>query len=204
MRATVTPIEVWQQWYSAASEAWSKAIKDISGDEVSPAANLFLRSYLGHTETFRQMAQEYLGAFQPATRQDISHVAGLAEVLEDKVDHLDEAVNTFRSDYAKLISDDILGKVERHLAQVQSSVSEQAPALERRLDQLSRQLGQVEEKLDRMETAVGQLRSALDRLVTAMAQSGEARKSEGKETAAEERKAGTRRGAASDQPAAQA
>jgi archaellum component FlaC len=160
-RATLAPAEVWQEWFSAASESLASAIKSVSDDEISSAARHVLKSYLSYTETFRRVTQEYFGAFQPATRPDVIQVADLVGALEDKVDRLDEALGDLKSGYAKLISGDALDKVEHGLALLQTSLHEQGPLVERRLDQVGKQLRQVEQKLGSVDTAAGQLQKNL-------------------------------------------
>ncbi len=232
IRTPMSPAEMWQVWYDAANQAWAKALEALSGNAISPTANLFSKGYQTYAETFRQVAQEYASNFHPATRPDVARVAELVAMLDERVAGLDAALGEIRAGNAKLIGDQTLAKVERNLAQAQGAVSEQALAVEHRLDQLTQQVAGVAQTLVRMETSTGEVQSTasdqaavvgerlgrleqrLDRLESAAGRLQSTldqvisaleknKKTEARETAGEERKAAARRAVTTNQPADQ-
>ncbi len=131
------PLEFAVQWYNATSGPYSDFVQElIEREEFLAPASQFLQNYASLYKLFRKNSEDYLKNLQVPTRSDITRVASLIVALEEKVDHIEEALEDMQ-DAALELSEPSAPSVS----------DERIEALEKRLDG-------VEGKLDRLITAV--------------------------------------------------
>ncbi len=152
------PFTFIKQWYDATSETWAKVTGDIIGtDRFMESAKEFLESYTSFYRTFRRANEEFFRNLQLPTRSDIARVAELVVDLEEKVDVIEDALEGFEDNFAKVITSNL----EEHLDQVEMKL-DMLPATLQKLTSvngLENRLDQVEMKLDALPATLQQLTS---------------------------------------------
>jgi polyhydroxyalkanoic acid synthase PhaR subunit len=97
------PFALWRQTYELAEEAWSKALGQVSGtDAFSASLGKSLDSYLGFQKLMRDNMQLYLESMNVPTRDDIARLGELIVNLENKIDDLDDRVDSLLEEVAGL------------------------------------------------------------------------------------------------------
>jgi len=172
-RVPVDPFTYFKEWYDATNETWSRLMGEIIGTErFMESASEFLKSYTGFYAAMRRANEEYFRNLQIPTRSDIARVAGLVVNLEEKVDHIDGALEDFEDGAESNLSQlpAVLQKLEtvEHLGQ--------------RVEGLEKRLDRVEGKLDAMLTALEKL-AAVEH--PAAAKPGEASRSRARRSSTE-------------------
>jgi|SRR5947209_1771911 len=148
------PFSFFKQWYDATSESWSRIVGETFGNEkFIEAASQFLESYTSFYHTLRHSSEEYLRNLQLASRSDIARVAGLVVALEEKVDHIEEALGDFADGSFHIATDESLRKLADNLDRVEGSIG----ALPTKGDTAS-----LAQRLDKVEDSVRELPIKID------------------------------------------
>ncbi|HET8911783.1 MAG TPA: hypothetical protein VFN23_09990 [Ktedonobacteraceae bacterium] len=169
---TIDPFTLFKEWYDATSEQWSKIVEEaISSKEFLASTRPFMESFSLITNVFRQANVEYFKQLQLPTTLDIASVAELVVHLEEKVEALEDVLETIEESTTTFATLDALadlktrveqGATAEQLASLEKHVehaatSRQLTALEKRLEQgatteqfisLDKRVSQVENKLD--------------------------------------------------------
>lgn len=144
----VDPFTYFKEWYDATNETWSRLVGEVIGTErFMEISSEFLKSYTGFYGAMRRANEEYFRNLQLPTRSDIARVAGLVVNLEEKVDHIDGALEDFEDGAGSNLSE--LPVVLQKLAAVEH--------LEQRVESLEKRLDRVEGKLDAVLVALEKL-----------------------------------------------
>ena len=94
---------VWRQTYEQAEQAWTRALQETTGsDAFAESLGRSLDSYLGFQKMLRENMQVYLESMNVPTRNDIARLGELIVNLENKIDDLDDRVDTLLTDVAAL------------------------------------------------------------------------------------------------------
>ncbi len=152
------PFTFMKQWYDATSETWATVIGDIIGTEkFMESASQFMESYTSFYSTFRRANEEFFGNLQLPTRSDIARVAELVIEVEDKVEQIEDALEDFEENRAKVVpvnQEARLEQVERKLDALSSYLQKLTT-----VDTLEKRLDRLESKLDKLLTALGKIRA---------------------------------------------
>lgn len=148
------PFSFFKQWYEATSESWSRiAGETFSNEKFIEAASQFLESYTGFYRTLRHSSEEYLRNLQFATRSDVARVAGLVVALEEKIDHIEEALGDFADGSFQIATDESVSKLAGELARVKGSIG----ALPTKAD-----IESLAQRLDKVEDSVREIPTKID------------------------------------------
>ena len=156
------PFTFYKEWYDATSETWATVVGELIGtDRFMEAVGQFLESYTSFARTMRRVNEEYFHSLQLPTRSDVARVAELVIALENKVDQVEDALETFEDSYPKLATADGITSIAGHLHQLDNKLVKLPVALEKvsALESLERRMDHLEKKMD-------VLLATLDRLVT--------------------------------------
>ncbi len=150
------PFTFMKQWYDATSETWATVIGDIIGTErFMESSSQFMESYTSFYRTFRRANEEFFGNLQLPTRSDIARVAELVIEVEDKVEQIEDALEDFENNYAKVVpvnQEGRLDQVERKLDALSSSLQKLTT-----VDTLEKRLDRLESKLDKLLIVLGKI-----------------------------------------------
>jgi polyhydroxyalkanoic acid synthase PhaR subunit len=125
------PIAFFKQWYDATSETWAQVVGEVmSSERFLEAQRQFIETYSNAVRASNRLNQDLFQTMQLPTSSDIARVAGLVVALEEKIDRIEDALES----------------VEAHL--VQAGADKVAE------DQLEKRLQQLDHKLDRLFAAV--------------------------------------------------
>lgn len=128
------PLRFFLQWYNETEERWSEAADELlRKGEVLEQASHSIEAYARSYRELRRASEEGSKNLQVPTRSDITRVAKLVVVVENKVDRIEEAVEEF-----------VHGDSGFATA---GAVAEAVHSLEERMDRL-------EGKMDRILTAL--------------------------------------------------
>lgn len=124
------PLRFFLRWYKDTNERWSKAADELlKKDEVLESTSQFFESRTRSYGEFRRATEKSLNNLRIPTRSDITWLARLVVVVENKVDRIEEAFEEF-----------IYGDSE--------------PASARAIGGLEERMDRLEDKMDRMLTAL--------------------------------------------------
>jgi polyhydroxyalkanoic acid synthase PhaR subunit len=126
---SIDPFILFNEWYNTISKPWSRMAEDMIGSEqFLEFTGPFLESHSNLISAFRRASEAYFKTLRLPTLSDVAHVAELIVGLEEKVDHIEDAL-------------------ERAQVQATSQASTApTPATSANLEQ---RLNQIESKLDR-------------------------------------------------------
>jgi polyhydroxyalkanoic acid synthase PhaR subunit len=136
---SIDPFILFNEWYNTISKPWSKMAENLIASELFlEFTGPFLKSHSNLIGAFRRASEAYFKTLRLPTLSDIAHVAELIVGLEEKIDHIEDA-----------------------LERVQSQTSSEAPTSAKTAE-LEQRLNQIESKLDRTlalleQVAVGRL-----------------------------------------------
>lgn len=148
IRLPADPFSFFKQWYDVMNETWSTLVGNVIGTEkFMEVSGEFLKSYASFYGTLRRANEEYFRNLQIPTRSDIARVAGLVVNLEEKVDHVDSALEDFE--------DEVGSNLSRFPVVLQKL--ENVEHLEHRVESLEQRLDRVEGKLDAVLSALEKL-----------------------------------------------
>lgn len=126
---SIDPFILFNEWYNIVSKPWSRMAEDIIGSEqFLEFTGPFLESHSSLISAFRRASEAYFKTLRLPTLSDVVHVAELVVSLEEKVDHIEDAIE-----------------------RVQGQATSQAPtaAMPATAADLEHRLSQIEGKLDR-------------------------------------------------------
>lgn len=148
------PFGFFKQWYDTTSESWSRIVGEKFGNEkFIEATSQFLESYTSFYRTLRQSSEEFVRHLQFATRSDMARVSGLVVALEEKVDHIEEALGDFADGSFHIATDESVRKLADDLDRVETSIgalpsSSATEALAERLDKVETGVRELPDKID--------------------------------------------------------
>lgn len=123
---SIDPFLLFNEWYNTISKPWSRMAEDlIASEQFLEFTGPFLESHSNLISAFRRASEAYFKTLRLPTLSDIAHVAELIVSLEEKVDHIEDA-----------------------LERVKVQTSSDAPTPVKTAD-LEQRLNQIESKLDR-------------------------------------------------------
>jgi polyhydroxyalkanoic acid synthase PhaR subunit len=133
---SIDPFFLFNEWYNTISKPWSKMTEDlIASEQFLEFTSPFLESHSNLISAFRRASEAYFKTLRLPTLSDIAHVAELIVGLEEKVDHIEDA-----------------------LERVKVQTSSDAPTPAKTAD-LEQRLNQIESKLDRTLALLEQVTS---------------------------------------------
>jgi len=151
------PFTLMKQWYDATNESWATVIGNIIGTEkFVESAGQFLESYASLYRTFRRANEEFFSNLQLPTRSDIARVAELVIEVENKVESIEDALESFEDNYARAIPDNLkerLEQVERKIDALPGTFQKLTT-----VDGLEKRLDRVENKLDKLLVALEKIK----------------------------------------------
>lgn len=178
------PFTFFRDWYNATNETWSKFVEEYIGSEqFMESSTPFLESYASFFKTFRRANEEFFKNLQLPTRSDIARVAELVIALEEKVDQLDDSLDTLNDSNAKAATQETVSSIAGQLHALGSKMDSLPATLAQKqvVESLSERLARVESKLDVLPASLQQQNSVdaltqrldtvenkLDRLLTAL------------------------------------
>lgn len=128
------PIRFFLQWYNDTSEKWSKAADELlRKDEILKSTRHFVETYARSQRELYRTSEEGLKTFHIPTRSDVTRVARLIVVVENKVDRVEEALEEF-----------IYGDAEPATAEAVGSLEERMNRLEGKMDRILATLERME------------------------------------------------------------
>jgi polyhydroxyalkanoic acid synthase PhaR subunit len=123
---SIDPFFLFNEWYNTISKPWSRMAEDlIASEPLLEFTSPFLESHSNLISAFRRASEAYFKTLRLPTLSDIAHVAELIVSLEEKVDHIEDALES-----------------------VQQQTASEAPTPAKRAE-LEQRLNQIESKLDR-------------------------------------------------------
>ncbi len=151
------PFTLMKQWYDATNESWATVIGNIIGTEkFVESAGQFLESYASLYRTFRRANEEFFSNLQLPTRSDIARVAELVIEVENKVESVEDGLESFEDNYARAIPDNLkerLEQVERKIDALPGTFQKLTT-----VDGLEKRLDRVENKLDKLLVALEKIK----------------------------------------------
>lgn len=122
-----------RQWYDEANALWSKPLEQTLGSEAfAQAAGGSLEGIATATRAFGRAAEEQLKALHMPSRADVARVASLVVQLEDKVDHIEEALEDAGDRAADLARAETVAALDARLSRVEAKLDRLLAALEQR------------------------------------------------------------------------
>ena len=123
---SMDPFILFNEWYNTTSKPWSRIAEDlIASEPFLEFTGPFLESHSNLISAFRRASEAYFKTLRLPTLSDIAHVAELIVSLEEKVDHIEDGLES-----------------------VKVQTSSDAPPTAKTAD-LEQRLNQIESKLDR-------------------------------------------------------
>ncbi len=159
------PLTFLRQWYDVASQSWSKESGDsMSREQFMKAASGFLEHYARFIIMLRQTNDEYLKNFQLPTRSDLSGLAELIVALEEKVDQVDDSMESLQAQTAQLATGESLHRLEARFGALEQKLAALRVSIES--SQQGSETGMLHERLERVESKVDQLLTAFEKLAS--------------------------------------
>lgn len=120
------PMAAMLQWYNATSGPFSRFLEDvIQREEFLEASSRFFEHYTSAYKVMRRTSEEYWRNLQLPTRSDIARVASLVIALEDKVDRMEEELETEAAGSGRMED------MERRIERVEQKLDRLLAAVER-------------------------------------------------------------------------
>lgn len=131
------PLRFFLRWYKDTEERWSEAADELlRKSDILEQANHSIEAYARSYQELRRASEEGSKNLQVPSRLDISRVAKLVVVVENKVDRIEEAFEEF-----------ICGDSEFATAGA-----------------VAKAVGSLEERMDRLESKMDHILAALERI----------------------------------------
>jgi polyhydroxyalkanoic acid synthase PhaR subunit len=90
---SIDPFILFNEWYNIISKPWSRMAEDIIGSEqFLEFTGHFLESHSNLISAFRRASEAYFKTLRLPTLSDVAHVAELIVGLEEKIDHIEDAI----------------------------------------------------------------------------------------------------------------
>ena len=151
------PFTLFKQWYDASRETWAKIAEDIVGNEkfIEDASRL-LESYTSYYTATRRANEDYFRNLQLPTRSDLARVAEIIIALEEKVDHLDDALDDIEDGKSQVATKDVIRELEGRLSNIEKKLDSISSVLEKleTIEKLAKSAEGIEKKLDQLIDAV--------------------------------------------------
>ena len=151
------PFTLFKQWYDASRETWAKVVGDIVGNEkfIEDASRL-LESYTSYYTATRRANEDYFRNLQLPTRSDLARVAEIIIALEEKVDHLDDALDDIEDGKSQVATKDVIRELEGRLSNIEKKLDSISSVLEKleTIEKLAKSAEGIEKKLDQLIDAV--------------------------------------------------
>ncbi|GAC1394267.1 MAG: hypothetical protein NVS4B11_08060 [Ktedonobacteraceae bacterium] len=147
------PFTLFKEWYDATSDQWSKVVEEtLSSKQFLEFTRPFLESYASISLAFRRANEEYFKRLQLPTISDIANVATLVINLEEKVDKVEDSLESFEDTYANVATLEAVASLEQRLDKV--ATTEMLASLEQRLNQLAttEMVAGLEQRLNQLAT----------------------------------------------------
>ena len=151
------PFTLFKQWYDASRETWAKIAEDIVGNEkFIEDASQFLESYTSYYAATRRANENYFRNLQLPTRSDLARVAEIIIALEEKVDHLDDALDDIEDGKSQVATKDVIRELEGRLSNIEKKLDSISSVLEKleTIEKLAKSAEGIEKKLDQLIDAV--------------------------------------------------
>lgn len=151
------PFTFYKQWYDATSETWSKVVGDIiTTDEFNKASSQFMENYLSFVKTSRRAYEEYFKNLQLPTRSDITRIAEMIVLLEEKVDTIEDTFESVDDSIGQLATSASFNDLATRLNGVENSLTALPSTIEKinALSDLPSRLDGVKQTLSSMETTL--------------------------------------------------
>ena len=151
------PFTLFKQWYDASRETWAKVVGDIVGNEkfIEDASRL-LESYTSYYTATRRANEDYFRNLQLPTRSDLARVAEIIIALEEKVDHLDDALDDIEDGKSQVATKDVIRELEGRLSNIEKKLDSISSVLEKleTIEKLAKSAEGIEKELDQLIDAV--------------------------------------------------
>jgi hypothetical protein len=151
------PFTLMKLWFDAIHESWETVIGEINGTEkFVESAGQFLESYASLYRTFLRPNEDLLSNLQFPTRLDIARVSEFVIEVENKVESIEEALESFEDHYSSAIPDNFKERME----QVERKIDAQPGTFQKltTVDGLEKRLDRVENKLDKLLVALKEIK----------------------------------------------
>lgn len=172
------PFTFLQQWYDAASKTWEQASGNILGrEQFMKAASEFLEQYARFFIMLRHNNEEYLKNFLLPTRSDLSGIAELVVDLEEKVDHVDDSLQSLQKDDSMLNLQQKIDHVDGSMLNLQESLQQKVDHIDNSLESLQERAAQqvTSESFHALEARFGSMEQNLAALSAKMEESSQQR-----------------------------
>jgi hypothetical protein len=126
------PLRFFLQWYNDTEERWSEAADELlRNDEVLEKAVSDFETSAHSYRELRHASEEGLKKRHAPTRADVTRVAKLVVVVEDKVDRIVEAFEEFVYGDSELATAGSVGNLEERMDRLESKMDLILDVLER-------------------------------------------------------------------------
>lgn len=126
------PLRFFLRWYNDTKERWSKTADELlKKDEVLASASRFFEANARSYDKFRRASEESLNNLRIPTRSDITRVARLVVVVENKVDRIEEAFEEFIYGDSEPASARAIGALEERIDRLEDKMDRILAALEK-------------------------------------------------------------------------
>ena len=127
------PVKFFLRWYNETEERWSEtADRLIRRDEVLESMGRFFETYARSEAESRQASEEGLKNRGVPTRSDVTRVAKLVVVVENKVDRIEEALEDLvRGDSGSATAGAAVNGLEERMDRLEGKMDRILTALER-------------------------------------------------------------------------
>ncbi|HLX41578.1 MAG TPA: hypothetical protein VKR42_13680 [Ktedonobacteraceae bacterium] len=156
------PFTFFRDWYNATNETWSKFVEEYIGSEqFMESSTPFLESYASFFKTFRRANEEFFKNLQLPTRSDIARIAELVIALEEKVDQLDDSLDSINGSQSKAATQETVNGIAGQLHALESKMDLLPATLAHAgaVEKLNQRLGSVESKLEVLPATLSQNRA---------------------------------------------
>ncbi len=156
-------LELAVQWYNATSGPYSEFVQDVvEREEFLEQGSRLLQNYASFYKIFKRQSEERLHNIQIPTRSDITRVASLVVNLEEKVDGIEDALESMGDVQAASLTDEKIEALEKKVGKTEGKIEKRFDKLEDKLakrsdkadDGMEKRLGDLEGKLDSISTAI--------------------------------------------------
>ena len=127
------PVTFFLRWYNETEERWSEtADRLIRRDEVLESMGRFFETYARSEAESRQASEERVKNLGVPTRSDVTRVAKLVVVVENKVDRIEEALEDLvRGDSGSATAGAAVNGLEERMDRLEGKMDRILTALER-------------------------------------------------------------------------
>src|SRR5579863_9026644 len=156
------PFTFFRDWYNATSDTWSKLVEQYIGTEqFMETTTPLLESYASFFKTFRRANEEFFQNLQLPTRSDIARIAELVIALEEKVDQLDDSLDSINGSQSKAATQETVNGIAGQLHALESKMDLLPATLAHAgaVEKLNQRLGSVESKLEVLPATLSQNRA---------------------------------------------